>query len=230
MSGKDRNEPFVLKHRLTGAAILIAFAVIVLPLLLGGPDSGDDQGGDAGTGMDTTIFHSNITPIGGATPTAQQRNRAGDGQGEADSGAPTGTPAAASDDGMQTAAVDGDAGSLSDSSDAASKDASGSQSDSRSAAQSAGDAGESKNQTKTKTVDRGWIVQVGVFKNPDNVKKLVAKLADGGIESSTTDVKTSEGDATRVYVGPFETRVEAARTKVRVKQRTGSEGLIVAYP
>jgi DedD protein len=226
MPGKDRSEPFVLKHRLTGAAILIAFAVIVLPLLLGGPDSGDDQGAGAGNDMDTTIFHSNITPIGGATPTAQQRNLAADARQGADSSA----PAVKSEDGMQTAAVDSDADSLSGSSDAGSKDASGSGADSRPEAQSTAKAGESKDKAKTRTVERGWIVQVGVFKNPDNVKKLVAKLADGGIESSTTDIKTSEGDATRVYVGPFETRVEAARTKVRVKQRTGSEGLIVAYP
>jgi DedD protein len=222
MPGQERNEPFVLKHRLTGAAILIAFAVLVLPLLLGGPDGGDQQG--AGDDTDTTVFHSSITPIGGATPTAQQRAAAGEAAGADDERVDGATPAvstaAKAEDETRTASVDRE--NPPQPGDKAATD--------KSTTQSTGDAGQSTGSAGTKTVERGWIVQVGVFKNPDNVKKLVAKLADGGIESSTSDVETSEGDATRVFVGPFETRVEAARSNVRVKQRTGSEGLIVAYP
>lgn len=79
-------------------------------------------------------------------------------------------------------------------------------------------------------MERGWIVQVGTFTKSGNVEKLVAELEEIGFKPSTTDVSTSSGDATRVWVGPFETRVEAARVKTRLTQRTGSEGLIVAYP
>lgn len=225
MPGQNRNEPFVLKHRLTGAAILIAFAVIVLPLLLGVPDS--DNQGPAGPGddTDTTVFHSSITPIGGATPAARMRKDGAAGKGEESAAGSTEKEA-------PEAAVATDSGSQPRSGEVASAADASAQAQSKPppAEQSSSDAGQSGEQAKAKTVDRGWIVQVGVFKNPDNVKKLVAKLAKGGIDSSTQAAKTSEGDATRVFVGPFETRVEAARTKVRVKQRTGTEGLIVAYP
>jgi cell division septation protein DedD len=58
----------------------------------------------------------------------------------------------------------------------------------------------------------------------------VAELEKGGFGPSTSAVETSSGSATRVWVGPYETRVEAARMKTRVTQQTGSEALIVAYP
>ncbi|HSH41552.1 MAG TPA: SPOR domain-containing protein, partial [Arenicellales bacterium] len=79
-------------------------------------------------------------------------------------------------------------------------------------------------------VERGWIVQVGTFRKSSNAEKLMSDLKSSGFGPSTTDVETSAGPATRVWVGPFETRVEAARVKNRVAQKIGSEPLIVAYP
>ncbi|MGA8261777.1 MAG: SPOR domain-containing protein [Arenicellales bacterium] len=231
MPGRNRNEAFVLKHRLTGAAVLIGFAVIVLPLLLGAPgDGGGDQAPGAPADSDTTVFHSNITPIGGATPNARLQsatqgddNTAKAADGQTSTGKEQETRTASAED--TTPPATKTATAKDDSSDAESKpdDKAGSRSGEKTQGSPA--AG-----THAKSVERGWIVQVGVFKNPDNVKKLVAKLQGSGIDSSTTGVDTSEGQATRVWVGPFETRVEAARTQVRIKRHTGSEGLIVAYP
>lgn len=229
MPGRNRNESFVLKHRLTGAAVLIGFAVIVLPLLLGAPGDGGSQVPGTPADSDTTVFHSNITPIGGATPNARLQSAT---QGDdstakaADVQTSTGkeqeTRTASAED---TTPATKTATAKDDSSDAESKpdDKAGSRSGEKT-------QGSQASGTHAKSVERGWIVQVGVFKNPDNVKKLVARLQGSGIDSSTTGVDTSEGRATRVWVGPFETRVEAARTQVRIKQHTGSEGLIVAYP
>lgn len=230
MSGRKPGEAFVLKHRLAGAAVLIGFAVIVLPLLLGGPR--EEAGGTDSAKpreQDTKVFRSNITPIGGETPTAEARE---DGDLNRTVGElldrdapPSGDPAPetatatngdvddepepdranGTDDGeVETAARDEDAGGT--------------------------ETAATPDREAPREIDRGWIVQVGTFTKPGNVDKLVASLNDSGFEASTTGVETSEGSATRVWVGPFETRVEAARIKTRVSQQTGSEALIVAYP
>lgn len=218
-----RNDAFVLKHRLAGAAILIGFAVIVLPMLLGGPqtnDSNPDDGGMRGA-SDTKVFRSNITPIGGETPSLAGRPR-----GEADAGSDReadrpAPPPPAGDDAPQTATAEEND---TDTAEEAVRD------DQRAALESDSGDGGSTGSGRAQSIERGWIVQVGTFRNQDNVEKIVARLENGGFDSSSTEVETSDGVATRVWVGPFETRVEAARIKSRVKQRTGSEGLIVAYP
>lgn len=228
MSGQNRSNSFNLKHRLTGAAILIGFAVIVLPMLLSGPDGSGSSGPTASTqdDPDTRVFRSNITPIGGATPSfqSQKKESAGqpvasaepaddaDGRGETPraESQPASDVATEAEDGPAQAPADGDEPQV--------------------AAVDESAGGDAAREEAAPTVERGWIVQVGTFKNPANVDKLVTQLKNNGFGTSTSEVETSGGSATRVWVGPYETRVEAARVKTRVKQRTGSEGLIVAYP
>ncbi|MBS1270760.1 MAG: Cell division protein DedD [Gammaproteobacteria bacterium] len=225
MSGQKQSETFVLKHRLTGAIVLIGFTVIILPMLLSGPaDRNDSRSTDRVPGEpDPGEFRSNITPIGGDTPTLTlptQDRKASDGDTSNRSGSTPATGAVTQSDPAQGSGDDGVSETTKPTGDEEASAAS--RVDSRS--------GESAEVTPGKSIERGWIVQVGTFKNPVNVKTLVAKLERSGFGSSTTDVTTSEGRATRVWVGPFQTRVEAARAKTRVKHRTGSQGFIVAYP
>jgi DedD protein len=222
MPGQDERGTFVLKHRLTGAAILIAFAVMVLPMLLGGPEDPyrDQAGGDTGGDSDTKVFRSNITPIGGATPTVQDRQDTEEtAQSRPESPPPASGDGEASEPVQSAGSGEADGG----------QDKEASETDDVASEVAARDD-KKEDQKQEGGVSRGWIVQVGTFKNQENVKSIVDRLEKGGFESSTTEVDTSEGPATRVWVGPYETRVEAARIKTRVKQKTGSEGLIVAYP
>lgn len=233
MPAHKQGESFVLKYRLAGAAVLIGFAVIVLPLLLGGP--GNDRDGvenAAATGdQDTRVFRSNITPIGGATP--DHRSGAG-GDLERTVGEllestppppgdsePAADSAAAEPAGGEEPAASGQSGG---STEEAPRTAAGNEGGGQP------EPGGSDDSAAPREVERGWIVQVGTFTKSGNVEKLVADLEKSGFVPSTTDVTTSSGSATRVWVGPFETRVEAARVKTRLTQRTGSEALIVAYP
>lgn len=230
MRGQGRNEKFVPKHRLAGAAILIGFAVIILPMLLGGPDNGtgDADQGQLRSASSKQVFQSNIKPIGGEVPENRPAPESG---AESGSKRPESPPPASEEEGEKrepvvTAveeddAVQGDDPGNDQGVDQGNEGAPAKQKTSAAGTESGG---------QDAAIERGWIVQVGTFKNPDNVKKLVDDLESSGFNSSTTDVDTSEGPATRVWVGPFETRVEAARIKTRVKQSTGSEGLIVAYP
>lgn len=230
MPAKKQGDSFVLKHRLAGAAVLIGFAVIVLPMLLGGPaeDPGraDDAAASRQSDTETRVFRSNITPIGGATPNAgprkEERERTVGELLEQEAATPSGAGA------EQAAAPSVDEGSRGEGSE---PEAGGDeQVAARSERSDSSTTRPADGTAEPKRVERGWIVQVGTFRKAGNVDKLVAELEKSGFGPSTSDVETSGGSATRVWVGPFETRVEAARVKNRVTQKTGSEALIVAYP
>lgn len=236
MRGQNQSDTFVLKHRLTGAAVLIGFAVVVLPMLLGGPEeqTGAEPAEQGSSEPESGVFRSNITPIGGDTPSVQAAGEPDDGTGN---GSEESAGSVASEDVATNSDSEGGQGSgqaNGQSDGQGSAEAQGGASGGTEAA--GGDDGSEGSpdseaaQPVEQTLDRGWIVQVGTFKNSDNVAKLVAQLEEDGFSTSTSEVDTSEGLATRVWVGPYETRVEAARQKTRVKQRTGTEGLIVAYP
>ena len=81
-----------------------------------------------------------------------------------------------------------------------------------------------------KNVELGWIVSVGVFSKKNNVDAVVADLKSKGFKPSTSKTDTSKGPATRVWLGPYEQRVDAAKARTNLKQLTGEPGLIVAYP
>lgn len=229
MPAAKQGEAIVLKHRLAGAGVLIAFAVIVLPLLLGGPREeaiGPDENTAASRESDTKVFRSNITPIGGATPTAEARNE----QGLKRTVGELLNPDAPPDGAQASAAGDGANSSEEPLQDDEQGGAAETQTASRSEDDDQAAPAEPEPAAAPSEVERGWIVQVGTFAKADNADNLVADLEKGGFGVSTTDVDTANGSATRVWIGPYGTRVEAARAKTRVTQQTGSEALIVAYP
>lgn len=81
-------------------------------------------------------------------------------------------------------------------------------------------------------VEVGWVVQVGVFTDNKGAGKVVADLKSKGFEPSTTIVDTNLGKATgtRVWLGPYAQRVDAAKSKTTLKDKTGGDGFIRAYP
>lgn len=69
MANSTPESEFDLKKRLIGAFILIGFGVVVLPALLGGEDPQlDPDQTHSAPSLDSKVFVSKITPIGGATP------------------------------------------------------------------------------------------------------------------------------------------------------------------
>jgi len=81
-------------------------------------------------------------------------------------------------------------------------------------------------------VTRGWVVQVGVFTDKKGAEKVVQNLKSKGFKPSTSVVDTNRGKATgtRVWLGPFAQRVDAAKIKNRLTSKTGEAGFIRAYP
>lgn len=75
-----------------------------------------------------------------------------------------------------------------------------------------------------------WLVRVGTFSRAANVKKAVARLRAEGYTPHTGQVDTPQGRATRVWVGPFKSRREAARAREGIRKEMGLDGLVVAAP
>jgi len=65
-------------------------------------------------------------------------------------------------------------------------------------------------------VARGFLLQLGVFSNPDNAKQLVERLNREGIRAYSE---------TRVQVGPFQTREEAEKARLAL-ERLGIKAVI----
>ena len=83
---------------------------------------------------------------------------------------------------------------------------------------------------KAENVSRGWMVQVGTFSKTQNAQNLISKLNKNGFDSRYEVINTDSGKATRVWVGPYEKRVTAARALEAVNEKTGIKGFIKSYP
>lgn len=66
-----------------------------------------------------------------------------------------------------------------------------------------------------------FVVPLGAYSNPQNVKQLQAKLARAGVKSYTEPVKGSSSAQTRVAAGPFATREEAEQAREKLASLKG---------
>ncbi len=71
-----------------------------------------------------------------------------------------------------------------------------------------------------------FTVQIGVFRDAEHVKEMVAKLKDAKLPVSTESIAIANGKATRVRVGPYAERVQADAALAEVKL-TGMDGKVV---
>jgi DedD protein len=71
-----------------------------------------------------------------------------------------------------------------------------------------------------------WIVQLGAYKDPANVRNLTAKLKQQGYNFYTEALPSADGSKrTRVRAGPFPSREAAETARDRIK-RIGVNGVV----
>jgi DedD protein len=214
---------FEPKHRIVGAALLIGFAVLVFSLLLDSEGPGREFSPDAqadstmpvpqeyvSSEEETRTFVSKITPIGGATPRGSEATPESPTTDKQDPPAQKNTKTVSKANPGSSAMAPPPKKTV-----AMSKPATQAV-----ATVSAGDA----------SLERGWMVRVGTFTDASNVERVMKDLRDKGFTPSSTPTKTASGAATRVWLGPFAQRVEAARVRSSLEQSTGEPGLITAFP
>jgi DedD protein len=71
-----------------------------------------------------------------------------------------------------------------------------------------------------------YVLQLGVFSDAGNVKKLRDRIKAQGYNSFTETVKADKGMKTRVRAGPFANREAAMKARDRLKQHMGIDGIV----
>jgi DedD protein len=82
-----------------------------------------------------------------------------------------------------------------------------------------------------KAADRsGWVVQVGSFSSSRNAKALRDKLRKQGHASFVETLDTAAGAVYRVRIGPEVSRQSAERLRLKLAKTQSLQGLVQAYP
>jgi DedD protein len=85
----------------------------------------------------------------------------------------------------------------------------------------------SKNQIQTPIKPQeSFTVQVGVYSDADNVKRLQEQLKQAGFSTHTEKVKTPKGDSLRLKAGNFNSRQDAVAALDKIKA-IGLPGIVV---
>jgi len=62
-----------------------------------------------------------------------------------------------------------------------------------------------------------WVVQLGAYKEAGNIKVLLAKLKQMGVPAYTENFESPQGVRTRVRAGPFKSRDDAEKAKIKIR-------------
>ncbi len=77
---------------------------------------------------------------------------------------------------------------------------------------------------------RGWVVQLGAFSRRANALHLKKRLAHRGFRAELDNVRLDGKSGVRVRVGPVRSNSEARALQVRIAKETGIKGVVRAYP
>ena len=206
-----------LKQRLVGASVLIALAVIVLPMLLGGRQDGNSTEPrkiELPQQPPELSFETRRYPIGETAEDSQRQEPA------VDDGQPTQLPAPRIPATTDLSTVQEDSGKTTDPTisgvDAPDGVAGGEESEGGDTTVPSADqhaveslpAAGTEPDSATTSPGR-YIVQVASFGGLDNANRLSARLKESGYTVMTDSVKSEVGTLHRVRVGPFSTETEA---------------------
>lgn len=72
-----------------------------------------------------------------------------------------------------------------------------------------------------------YVILIGAFANPANVKQLQSKIGELGVKTYTESLDSPQGKKTRVRAGPFPNREAADKALDRLK-RIGVNGVVAA--
>jgi DedD protein len=76
----------------------------------------------------------------------------------------------------------------------------------------------------------GWVVQVGSFSSSRNAQALRDKLRKQGYTSFVEATQSASGSVYRVRVGPVVSRTSAEQLRKKLTKVAGLKGLVQAYP
>lgn len=192
MTERDDNHDFDPKHRIVGAVILVALAVIFLPMILNKQPEPPAVAPIAEIPPpDSRVVTAPVAPLEPATPTAPAVSEPPK---EPVNEPPVVKPAEPAP---------------------------------------APAAKPNKPAVKDKPaakIEKGWVVQAGVFASAENAKQLRDKLRKLGYTTEIDNLTVDAKSMARVRVGPYRDNAAAKAAQARLQTQAGVKGVVLAYP
>ena len=76
---------------------------------------------------------------------------------------------------------------------------------------------------------QGWVVRLGSFSDSENASKLVARLRDAGYKAYSRAMHSDQGALTGVFVGPWLDRGQVNEYQKKLQEEFSLAGLVVRY-
>jgi DedD protein len=196
-----------LKERLVGAAVLVAVAVIFIPIILNDSPESEAISGSNIPAKPETNFNSRIIPIiennenTTSAPIESKSNDSGKSQKEN------------VEEVIKEIVVE-----KIDTDDDKSTQITSSKKENR------------EDEVKANVGLSAWIVQLGSFTDEDNAQSLNIKLRKAGYPAFVEPLKTNGKISYRVRVGPEIKRSEAELLLEKLKEKMKLDGIVVSYP
>ncbi len=201
---KEADQEFNPRHRIVGAVVLVALAVILLPLLLSDRPPETRTAGDPESPLPENrvvtrpVAPLNDKPVSSVIP------------------APAEEPASAT---VKTRTVAVPVESPSPQPDTAAPTA---------PKEPASTLAPAATAAKPAAKEKGWVVQVGVFSQIDNAKRLQDKLRKKGYSVALDPPVPETGKNVRVEVGPYKDTTTAKAAITRIQSEFGIKGVLRA--
>lgn len=208
-----------LKQRLVGAVVLVALAVIFLPMLLDGSGARDRLNEDIAIPEQPEAPESRLEQEGAGSGAVD--GDAGEASLATDDYRDGGTDP---DDGAdEPAQAEPEADTEDEAADApASEEESGSDA-------GAANADATAEEAANEGLRQGWVVQVGSFQLETNAVVLRDRLREAGFDANAEKVETDGGTVWRVLLGPVAERADGEALERRIEDHRGSDALLMEY-
>jgi DedD protein len=196
------SEPvFSLKHRVTGALILLALPVLLLPWLLNGQGGQETVHEPAAFLEPKGEFNSSIGPSSESqTALAKSEPDVSDAPGDQISTENTETVASGQSEKSEDNGEDSDNGR---------------------------NVAVASVAPTLSGVQQGWVVRVGVFSQAENLKKRSSLLKDNGMTPQQEHIEINGRAAVRIFLGPFSDLATAERESGKAMLVTGEPAFVV---
>lgn len=201
MTDRDaRPGSFNPKHRVIGAIILVAVAVITVPLILNKNEPPEQDAKPAG---DTKTVIAEVPPSAPPTPAPMPPVEAAPMPSEPPSEISVTQPDIAPEPPARAPA--------------------------KAQTPTTNKAETPVPKSKAARGDKGWFVQVGTFSNPENARALADKLKRKGYPASLESVRVEQTKVVRVRVGPYPQDAKAKTIQADIQKGLGIRGIVRHY-
>ena len=207
-------DEFNPRHRIVGAVILVALAVIFLPMLLSDhPPANRGAGGDVASTPDSRVVEVPVPPPGDKPDTTRRT-----GTGSASTTPPPTQAVTVPVEPVRPAPIDEAPGSAEATRPAAAPPAKKSEpTPAKTVATAAPPAASATGK---------WVIQAGAFSQLENARHLQERLRQKGFAATLDPANPAHGKTVKVLVGPYPDAAAAKSAAARIHSELGIQGIV----